>query len=412
MTNRTRLFGLPRVSPTPSDELATAAAPRDEDLGFPALPGEWMVAPASADDEMRLPASPGEPVGIPEEPAELLSTPSSAGRHRTIGLAQPRRRRSARRLRWLALGIAVVAGTAVSIVALTGQPAHRSGLPWASGVYPVDGTPAGAAAFAAWRGRQLDVVDAWSARATWAQIDDPTWLYQRWKGEPYTMAFGVPMLPEDVPGVSLQACADGAYDTYWHEFGTVISSYGLGHSIIRLGWEFNGNWYVWQATNPVTWAHCWQQIVTSVRSTAPDLQWDWDVNRGLSAGLANPVLAYPGNAYVSMIGVDSYDSWPPVTSAAGWQTQLKGPQGLDYWLRFAKAHGKLLSVPEWGSVVTGSSAGGDDAQYVNDMRAFFAANASSIAFECNFQGPQSSTGGSYGTGTSIPKASAAYKADF
>ena len=303
-------------------------------------------------------------------------------------------------------------GVALFIVAATGKPAHRSGLPWASGVYALDGTPAGAAAFAAWRGRQLDVVDAWSARATWAQIDDPTWLYQRWQDKPYTMAFGVPMLPENVSGVSLQACADGAYDAYWHEFGTVISSYGLGRSIIRLGWEFNGNWYAWQATNPVTWAHCWQQIVTSVRTTAPDLQWDWDVNRGVSAGLANPVLAYPGNAYVSMIGIDSYDSWPPATTAAGWQTQLNGPQGFNYWLRFAKAHGKLLSVPEWGSVATGTKAGGDDSQYVNDMRAFFAANASAIAFECNFQGTSSSTGGSYGAGTSIPKASAAYRAAF
>jgi Glycosyl hydrolase family 26 len=392
MTNRTRLFGLPRISPGPSHELANVAAPPDENLGFP--------------------ASPAELVGVPEETGELASSPSSLRRHRITGPEQPGSPRPVRHLRWLALGMAVVAGAAIAIVAVTGQPAHRSGLPWASGVYPVDGTPAGAAAFAAWRGRQLDVVDAWSARATWTQIDDPTWLYQRWKGEPYTMAFGVPMLPEDVPGVSLQACADGAYDAYWHEFGTVISSYGLGHSIIRLGWEFNGNWYVWQATDPTTWARCWQQIVTSVRSTAPDLQWDWDVNRGISAGLADPALAYPGNAYVSMIGIDSYDEWPSATTATGWETQLNGPQGLNYWLRFAKAHGKLLSVPEWGSVATGTQSGGDDAQYVNDMRAFFALNASAIAFECNFQGPSSSTGGTYGAGTSIPKASAAYKADF
>jgi hypothetical protein len=413
MTNRTRLFGLPRISPAPSDELAIITAPPDEDLGFPASPGEPTVAAVPPHDEMELPASTDELAAVSEEPSELVSPYRSAGRHRTLALARPGPLRSVRRLRWLALVIAVLAGAAISIVAATGKPAHRSGLAWASGVYPVDGTPAGAAAFAAWRGRQLDVVDAWSARATWAQIDDPTWLYQRWKGEPYAMAFGVPMLPEDVPGVSLQACANGAYDAYWHEFGTVISSYGLGHSIIRLGWEFNGNWYVWQATNPSTWAHCWQQIVTSVRSTAPDLQWDWDVNRGVSAGLANPALAYPGNAYVSMIGVDSYDEWPSATTAAGWETQLNGPQGLNYWLRFAKAHGKLLSVPEWGSVATGTQSGGDDAQYVNDMRAFFAANASAIAFECNFQGPSSSsTAGSYGADTSVPKASAAYKAAF
>jgi hypothetical protein len=359
MANRTRLFSIPRISPAP--------------------------------------------------PREPVNSPSSGGRRRMP--RQPRPLWSVHHLGWLALGLVAVVVVAL-VIALTGKPGNRSGLPWASGVYPQDGTPAGAAAFAVWRGRQLDVVDAWSARATWAQIDDPTWLYQRWKGEPYTMAFGVAMLPEDVPGVSLQACADGAYNAYWREFGTVISSYGLGDSIIRLGWEFNGNWYVWQATNPTAWADCWRQIVTSARSTAPKLKWDWDVNRGVSAGLADPALAYPGNAYVSMIGIDSYDSWPPATTAAGWQRQLNGPQGLNYWLNFAKAHGKLLSVPEWGNVAIGTDAGADDAQYVNDMRAFFAANASEIAFECNFQGTKSTTGASYGAGTSIPKASAAYKAGF
>jgi len=316
-----------------------------------------------------------------------------------------------RHVRWLVLAIiavVILAGIAVYI----GRHANRSGLPWASGVYPTDATPAGAAAFAAWRGRQLDVVDAWSARATWADIDDPVWLYQLWSGQPYIVAFGVAMLPEDVPGVSLQACADGSYDAYWHEFGKVISSYGLGASIIRLGWEFNGNWYVWQASDPTTWARCWQQIVTSARTTAPKLQWDWNVNRGVSVGLANPALAYPGNAYVSMIGIDSYDSWPSAKTNVGWQTQLDGSQGLNYWLAFAKAHGKLLSVPEWGNVYSGTSAGGDDALYVNDMRAFFSSNAREIAFECNFQGPVSPAGGSYGAGTLVPKAAAAYKADF
>lgn len=356
------------------------------------------------DDTSRL-------LGLPRIPSGPPGEPDSGGHRRKSRAPKPGLLGSVPRLGWLALCIVVVVVLALFIAQL-GKPAHRSGLPWASGVYPQDGTPAEAAAFAAWRGRPLDVVDAWSARATWAQIDDPAWLYQRWKAEPYTMAFGVPMLPEGVPGVSLQACATGAYNAYWREFGTVISSYGLGTSIIRLGWEFNGNWYVWKATDPTAWAHCWQQIVTSARSTAPKLQWDWDVNRGVSAGLANPALAYPGNAYVNMIGIDSYDAWPRATTAAGWQTQLNGPQGLNYWLKFAKAHGKLFSVPEWGTVTTGTNPGGDDARYVNDMRAFFAANASELAFEVNFQGTSSTTGATFGTSTSIPKASAAYRVGF
>jgi hypothetical protein len=355
------------------------------------------------------PGRPDEPVSLLEPPAERAG--SSASGRRAPGWSWRRRLGPLPVLAWLAL---VVAGSAALgvFVAESGGPANRSGLPWASGVYAQNGTPAGAAAFAAWRGRPLDVADAWSARATWAQIVDPAWLYQRWRGQPYTMAFGVPMIPEGVPGVSLQACASGAYNGYWREFGRVISSHGFGRSIIRLGWEFNGTWYVWKATDPTVWASCWRQIVTAARATAPGLRWDWNVNRGVSGALVDPARAYPGNGYVSMIGVDSYDSWPAATTRTGWRQQLNGPQGLDYWLKFAKAHGKLLSVPEWGNVATGTGSGGDDTAYVRDMRDFFAANAAEIAFECNFQGDQSTTGASYGPGSSVPKASAAYKAGF
>ena len=286
----------------------------------------------------------------------------------------------------------------------------RSGLPWASGGYLPANTPAAAAAFAAWRGRPLDVVTAWGNRGTWQDIVDPGFLYQRFRGSPYTMAFGVAMLPEKVSGVSLEACADGTYNTYWRQFGRVITSYGLGNSIIRLGWEFNGGWYVWKATQPATWAQCWQQIVTSARSTAPGLRWNWNVNRGVTSGLADPTQAYPGNAYVNMIGVDSYDMWPTARTAAGWRVQLNGVQGLNYWLAFAEAHGKPFSVPEWGNVTTGSSAGGDSPQYVRDMRGFFEANASHLAYESTFQG--TTVGGNYGVGTSVPNAAAAYKAGF
>ena len=304
------------------------------------------------------------------------------------------------------------AASAAATPAGTPAPGH---LPWTSGVYLPNATPASVSAFGAWRGNTADVATVWPNLGTWADFIDPAWLYQRWQNTPLTVAFGEPMLPENVPGVTLAACATGAYDSYWRQFGTNISAHGLGDSIIRLGWEFNGNWYIWAATSPATWAQCWQQIVTSARATAPGLQWDWNVNRGTSAGLADPTAAYPGDAYVTTIGVDSYDMWPAATTAANWNQQLNGTQGLMYWLTFAKAHGKKLAIPEWGNIQPGSTApgpnaGGDDAAYVNDMAGFFQAHSAILAYESNFQGP--STGGVYGISSQIPTASAAYKADF
>ena len=328
----------------------------------------------------------------------LSAVPTGAAVARTHAAAKARAHAAAR-----ARAHAAARADATAAVSRT-----RSGLPWASGAYLPSGTPAAAAAFGAWRKRPLDIGEVSLSTETWASITDPAWLYRRWKGSPYTMVFTVAMLPTHVRGVSIQSCKDGYYNAYWRRFGQVIRSYGLGSSIIRLGWEFNGKWYRWAATNPKAWAECWVQAATSAWSTAPRLRWDWNVNRGLSSALAHPALAYPGNHYVSMIGIDSYDWWPSVSRDAGWHQQLDGTQGLNYWLAFAKAHGKKLSVPEWGSVRYGRSAGGDDPRYVRDMRVFFAANAPYIAFETIFQGAR----GNYKAGHAMPNAAHAYKAAF
>lgn len=282
---------------------------------------------------------------------------------------------------------------------------NRSGLPWGSGAYLPNPSPASVAEFGGWRGSPVDVAVTWSDRATWDDIVNPSWLYRRWAGAPVTVAFGVAMLPEKVPGVSLRAGADGAYNAYWRQFGASIAAAGLGASVIRLGWEFNGDWYAWQASDPAAFAAYWRQAVTSARMAAPGLRWSWDVNRGASAGLADPSRAWPGDAYADVVGVDSYDMWPPATSHAGWQAQLNGPQGLGYWLAFAKARGKLLAVPEWGSRATGAG-GGDNPAYVGYMLGFFQANAARLAYESTFQ----AGGGSYGPGTTVPYAAAAYRA--
>ena len=315
----------------------------------------------------------------------------------------------ARVMRAAAVATAGLAAVGLTLTGLFASGASASAhLPWASGVYLPNATPASVAAFGTWRGAPVDVATVWSNRATWDDITNPAWLYQLWQASPYTLVVTVALLPTEVPGVSLQACANGAYNAHWRQFGQVIRSYGLGSSIIRLGWEFNGKWYTWAATNPTAWAACWRQAVTSAWSTAPGLRWDWNVNRGVSSALADPTLAYPGDKYVSMVGIDSYDQWPPATNAAGWQKQVNVKQGLNYWLGFAKAHGKKLSVPEWGNIRYGRSSGGDNPQYVRYMRAFFAANARYIAYETLFQG----TLATYAAGHNMPNAARAYQAGF
>ncbi len=239
-------------------------------------------------------------------------------------------------------------------------------------------------AFGSWREDHVGVVVAWPARGTWADFTQVSSFYTGWAQQPYTKAFGIPLFPEDV-GATVGACIAGSYDDYWRTFADTMNSTGLAAqgTIIRLGWEFN---QTPQWGSPSQFAACFRQIQSTVSAIAPGLVWDWNVNRSTSDQMpGDSVLsAYPGNSYVNLIGVDSYDAWPPANTNGGWQTQLNGPYGLNFWLNFAKAHGKLFSVPEWGVSSGGlwpGHEGGDDPAYIKDMYDFFAANKASISFE-------------------------------
>jgi hypothetical protein len=290
---------------------------------------------------------------------------------------------------------------------------NRSGLPWASGVYVPANNPAGIEKFAAWRGRKVDVAVTWSARQTWDDIINPSWMYDTWKGSPYTMAFGVAPVPEADGSATMAGCANGDYNSKWATFGTNLKNAGLEKSILRLGWEFNGNWYKWRATDPAQFARCYQQIVTSIRTTASGVIMDWTVNRGASQALSDPTQAYPGDKYVDIVGIDSYDMWPGATSEAAWQDQYAGAYGLKFWADFAKSHGKKVSVPEWGCYPGTAAAGhngGDNAFYIGKMEAFFAGQGSNLAYESYFNEDAGYYGGAIFGPTQNPNAAAKYKA--
>jgi len=263
----------------------------------------------------------------------------------------------------------------------------RSGLGWASGVYiPGDNTGA-VESFGTWRGARTDVSVTWPARSNWNDVTNSTWIYDRWRNAPQTLVLGLPPFPENV-GATMDACANGSYDAQWRQFGTTIKNYGLSdRTIIRLGWEFNGNWYAWSARNPGTFAACWRKVQAAAESTAPGLRWDWNVNRGTSQLGIDSRDAYPGDAYVDIVGVDSYDGWPGATTEATWNEHYNGSYGLKFWADFARQHGKKLSVPEWG-VYPGTAwaghNGGDNPLYIQKMHEFFSRNSSSIAYENYF----------------------------
>jgi hypothetical protein len=239
------------------------------------------------------------------------------------------------------------------------------------------------------RGSPVTAVVTFTDRSNWQTVTNP-WLgsgpekLSTFNG---TWIISQPFFPTG--GGDMNSCASGAYSSHWADFGRWLVSKGRPASIIRLAWEFNGDWFPWSVskTNPTTWVNCFRQVVSAIRSTDPQARIDWALN----AHSGGAWSVYPGDAYVDVIGVDSYDQWPASTTDAAFAQQCAQDTGLCTVIAFARQHGKQFSVPEWGLVGksdTGAGragqAGGDNPVYVRNMYNTFRANRDVLAYESYF----------------------------
>jgi len=261
------------------------------------------------------------------------------------------------------------------------------------GVYAGAGSAgvSGADAFARSTGRPVTHVLDFAPADDWQGITAPPWLIDAHANQQARLEYSLPMFP-DGAGNSLAHCAAGDYDGHWRTLAENLVTAGLSGTIVRPGWEFNGAWYSWSAAgHPRDYAQCFRSIVTTMRSVRGQrFGFDWNPTLGRHAMAAE--LAYPGDPYVSYIGVDAYDTADVyrhrhgrAAAARAWKQISKGDHGLAFWSRFAADHGKPLVIPEWG-VTAGADGegGGDDPAYIDHMFAFMTDPANHVAYEQYF----------------------------
>jgi len=211
---------------------------------------------------------------------------------------------------------------------------------------------------------------------TWAGISNPDWFTAQWAGSGFKMIWGVSILPNE-GDYTLQQGAAGDFNQYFVELAQHFVADGFGDSIIRLGWEFNGDWFKWAAaSDPQAFITYWQNIVTAMRSVpGADFQFEWNPDMGTQS--IAPDQCYPGNQYVNIIGLDVYDyQYPSMpNNATEWSTILNQPYGLDWLASFAAEHGKPIALPEWGLRNDGTPmSSGDDPTFINEMMNWISEN--------------------------------------
>ncbi len=191
----------------------------------------------------------------------------------------------------------------------------------------------------------------------------------------------------DKPVANLAAAAAGADDARFRALGVLLVKDGFASAIIDLGREMTGDWYNWSEracprAEPDCYALAWRQIVDAMRSVpGQHFRFLWTVFPATAA----PIDAWPGAAYVNLVGTDIYDwyggpdsTYPHTKSGqldhnAKWQQILTEPGGLDWLARLSQLTGKAIAIPEWG-LDFHSFGGQDDPAFITRMLAWLHAH--------------------------------------
>lgn len=244
----------------------------------------------------------------------------------------------------------------------------------ALGLYAGPGDTAAVASMARWAGRRPTYAMDFLSGASWSTITHPQPQLAPWENTGISMIWGVPILPNS--GATLAQGAAGDYDWAFTDVAQALVGAGQGSSIIRLGWEFNGSWFPWQAGGQARqFVRYWRQVVDTMRAVpGADFRFMWSPARG-DFGIGNLADYYPGDRWVDYIGLDVYDASAPYQSpSSAWLNIASGPYGLTWAQAFAAAHHEPFALPEWGLWSTGTGEGGGDDPYFVEATAVWVAD--------------------------------------
>ncbi|MBC3763449.1 hypothetical protein ACUN7V_20190 [Quadrisphaera oryzae] len=260
----------------------------------------------------------------------------------------------------------------------------------ASGDGAADGT------LGRWRSDPVGIVGTWAD-----QGDNQTQLYAIAPGgEVADFNGAIDIAPGGLlEGDTWAAAATGSYDDRWRQSLTRMAALraGKGTTYIRPFHEFNlGGAYPWAVTpdQASDFTTAWKRYRAIQQHVFPDAKLVYGVNVTSSGTDLDWRTTWPGAGQADVLGVDSYNGWPTITTAAEFDKQLDArgadgiPVGLNAYSDQAKTWGVPLAVPEW----SGRAEMGDEPAYVTGMVDWFAEHAGhgpgQLVYEILFNAPQ------------------------
>ncbi|WP_168582991.1 glycoside hydrolase family 26 protein [Gephyromycinifex aptenodytis] len=296
----------------------------------------------------------------------------------------------------------------------------RSVHPWHSGAWTGGWmSDTRATKWGTWRGTPSDAAMTFPEKRTWAAISNSTWHIDTYRNFRGTLVYGMPLMPSTNKPVHLKSVAAGRHDAVFRKVARDLRTRYKGKTVVRLGWEANGNWMSYSATakNAGDYRAAYRRAAKVMKKENPSIVMSFDINcgtplTGQRSRLDSLTKLYPGDDVVDLVGCSWYD-WDVIgaKNERQWRSALQpryavGPADIT---NFARAHNKGASFPEWG-LAHAWDGNGDNPFFMTKVKQFFTANADVLVLECYFNVPEKPMLNSlWSEAPQNPKAAAVYR---
>ena len=255
------------------------------------------------------------------------------------------------------------------------------------GFYPRYGNVSGLQQIETWLGRKATHIVQFTDISSPGAMVQSAWGELAAPGMFQTRA-GISKFVESVPlafknqSARLQDTINGVNDSSFITVANYLVAAGHPDAVLRLGWEFDGDWMPWAAPGKESsFIAAFRHVHDVFKSVSSRFRFDFNGTTGVDGWKTTWEACYPGDAYVDIIGGDAYDRGPAVLSRL--------PAALKKQRDMAIAHGKQISWPEWALAGGGTAGGeGDNPAYLQAMADFMnsspASGPGSVAYHAYF----------------------------
>jgi Glycosyl hydrolase family 26 len=210
---------------------------------------------------------------------------------------------------------------------------------WCSGVTDPDPD-----AFGTWRGTPCAIAGMFADSGAAAQLEQFQFVHSTFAAD-VDLAVGGPYTS------TWAQVAAGADVAAWKQTAAVLRDNWHYRTVyLRYAHEFNGYWMKWSVppAQLANFKKAFRLFATTMRTELKGLDVKIVFAPNFGTWPYTPDAAWPGSDVVDVVGVSMYE-WTLYDTVAKFNKFASSSIGPNYWLAYARRHGRPLALGEWGA---------------------------------------------------------------